>query len=128
MAELNPKDIKFWTFLPQSIKIQAIQKDGVPVTDVLVTGWFSFSTVTYEQVIEGGGYEPMMNTDVITPAGEPVTLRLGASYFKGKSPEQVCAKDVTDALAELFKAPFNEVPMAPKEPKTALAPSKRNKK
>ena len=124
---LNPKDIKFWTFLVQSIKIAATHVSGVPNPDVIVTGWFTFSTVEYKQ-LEGSGYEPAMYTDVLTPIGEPVTLKLNAAYFKGKPVDQICGKDVVDALSDIFKAPFNDVPTPPKDPKTSVAPSMRNKK
>lgn len=119
---------KFWTFLPQTITIRAVDQNSTFVPEAIVTGWFAFNKVEKVQPAQNSGYEPTIQTDVLHEADKPVTLRLrGAEYFKGKAVDEVSAKDVVAALQELFKTPFNDVPTAPKEINTRVPPSKRKK-
>lgn len=128
MTVTKPSDYKFWTFLVQSITIQAVSKDGLLGSDVLVTGWFAFSSVAHQQVTDGTGFEPMLSTDVITDPATPTVLRLKSEHFGNKATEEISAKDVMTALRNIFSVPFDDVPRPPQDPKTSLPPSKRGKK
>ena len=128
MSAVDPTPYKFWTFLTQSITIQAVNKDGQLGSDVIVTGWFAFSSVTYERASEKEGFEPFLQTDVLTEASAPVTLRLKSEHFGNRPAEEICGRDVTAALKTIFKMPFNDVPKPPQDSKAAIPPSKRGKK
>jgi hypothetical protein len=125
----NLDSYKFWTFLPQSITIRAVDQNGSLAQEAVVTGWFAFSRVSKTQPVPGvSGYEPSIETDVIHDTDKPVTIRLrGSEYFKNKAVDEISAKDVVAALQELFRTPFNDIPTAPKEVNTRVPPSKRKK-
>lgn len=112
------EDLNFWTFLPNEIKISN--------NELVVSGWFSFMTVTNLSNDQGGG-EPIIQTDVLQPSETPVSFKVPQRLLK-KPVDQICAKDVIDVLTTLFKLPFRDIPAAPSLKPVGGPPSKRNKK
>lgn len=114
MGEIKSiEDIKFWTFIPQ----------GFSVTNgaVVATGWFSFISIKQEAQ-EKGGHEPQIYTNILTE--NPITVKLPDFLIK-KQIDEICSRDIIEALTTLFKLPFNEIPKPPTDTKSNIRPSKR---
>ena len=112
------EEIRFWTFIPDSIIIRGDQ--------ISTKGWFSFAQIS-QVPNDSGGNDPQMWTPPLTPANEPVELILPSVFFPNKRPDEICARDVVDALTRLFSTKFEGVPEAPKDTPKNTPPSKRKK-
>jgi|688.fasta_scaffold897039_1 hypothetical protein len=111
-------DIKFWTFIPDSIIIKGDQ--------ISTKGWFSFAQIS-QVANDSGGNEPQMWTPPLTPANEPIELILPRVFFPNKRADEICARDVVDALSRLFSSKFEGIPEVPKDLPKNTPPSKRKK-
>lgn len=117
----------FWTFIPQKLIVAATNEQGILAPDVTVSGWFSLITV--DQVEKGpNATEPAIVPIMLTPADQPVTLKVPAALLPKKNTEELSTQDIIAGLNKLFSYSFNNIPSAPQDTKTSVPPSKRKAK
>jgi len=117
----------FWTFIPQKLIIAATNNQGLMAPDVTVSGWFSL--VTIADVEKGpNATEPTVVPTILTPADQPVVLKVPASLLHNKNTEELSTQDIIAGLNKLFSYKFNNIPSVPDETTIKIPPSKRRVK
>jgi hypothetical protein len=117
MTEPTPEP--FWTFVPQGMFV----KSGEGLS---VTGWFFYGNVIHEAA-DGGGSDPALRTQYLTPADDPIKIIIPSWLLDGKPIGEFKLDDVVNILeTKVFNGAFKPIPKAPSElPMHRVPPGRR---